>query len=106
MYVGYMVLRRTMHNALKEKHQNATATISQTEKFAGFVTYFMVISEWGFPINEMNVRYLLKYFLHKQGRHVPQLKKTFMEKSCSNHLSNEKKIAHKDFFKTLQNQEL
>ena len=64
---------------MKRKHQNATGgmnVFSQTEELA-FVKHLMVVSEWGFPMDEMNVQYLAKSFLDKQGRRVPQFKENF-----------------------------
>ena len=70
--------RRTLHNALKEK-QNAPGgmtVFSQTEELA-FVKHLMVVSEWGFPMDEMDMQYLAKSYLDKQGHRVPQFKENF-----------------------------
>ena len=61
------VKRGTLHNALKGKHQNGPGgmtVFSQTEELA-FVNHLMVVSEWDFPVDEMDVRYLGKSYLDK-----------------------------------------
>ena len=79
------VKRGTLHIALKGKHQNAPGgmtVFSQTEELA-FVKHLMVVSEWGFPMDEMDVRYLTKSYLDKQGRRVPQFKENLPGKEWS-----------------------
>ena len=73
------VKRGTLHSGLKKKHQNAPGRMtvfSQTEEL-GFVKHLMVVSEWGFPMDQMDVRYLAKSCLDKQGRCVSQFKENF-----------------------------
>ena len=73
------VKRGTLHNVLKEKHQNAPGgmtVLSQTEELA-FVNHLMVVNEWGFPMDEMDVQYLAKSYLDKQGHRVAQFKENF-----------------------------
>ena len=73
------VKRGTLHSTLKGKHQKAPGGMtvcSQTEELA-FVKHLMIVSEWGFPMDEMDVRYLAKSYLDKQGRRVPQFKEKF-----------------------------
>ena len=52
---------------------------SQTEELES-VKHLIVVSEWDFPIDEMDVQYLAKSYLDKQGYHVPQFKENFPEK--------------------------
>ena len=57
MLVIYMVLREILHNALKGKLQNppgGMTVFSQTKEVA-FLKHLMVVSEWYFPMDEMNV---------------------------------------------------
>ena len=73
------VKRGTLHSGLKKKHQSAPGRMtvfSQTEEL-GFVKHLMVVSEWGFPMDQMDVRYLAKSCLDKQGRCVSQFKENF-----------------------------
>ena len=73
------VKRETLHNALKEKHQNISVgmtAFSQTEELS-FIKHLMVVIQWGFPMDEMDVPYLVKSYLDKQGRRVPQFKENF-----------------------------
>ena len=61
------VKRGTLHKALKGKHQNAPGgmtVFSQTEEL-GSIKHLIVVSEWGFPMDEMDVRYLAKSYLDK-----------------------------------------
>ena len=76
------VKRGTLHNALKGKHQNTPGgmtVFSQTEEWA-FVNYLMVVNEWGFPMDEMDVQYLTKSTLTNWVTMFHSSKKIFLER--------------------------
>ena len=52
---------------------------SQTEQLA-FIKHLMIVSEWGFPMDENDVQYLAKSYLDKQGHHLLQFKESFAGK--------------------------
>ena len=67
---AYNIPRRTIMNRLKNVHTNKPgfpATFTKEEERA-FVSCIHQMSEFGFPVTEMELRQIARTFLNKKGR--------------------------------------
>lgn len=72
----YKIPRSTIKNKLKNKHCNKPGhpTIFTTEEEEAFVAHITALSEYGFPITDIDLKIIIKNYLFSSGRQVKQFK--------------------------------
>lgn len=70
----YNIAKGTLVNKVHAKHERKCGrpTVFSCEEEKVFVQYALTVSEWGFPFDVQDLRYLGKLYLDALGRKVPQ----------------------------------
>lgn len=72
----YTIPRSTIKNKLKGAFNKPTGRppVFSTDEEKAFVQHITKLSEFGFPLTEFDLRYILKYYVEKHGRQVQQFR--------------------------------
>lgn len=52
-------------------------TVFSLAEEQAFVQHLLTLADWGFPFDNSDLRYLVRLYLDKQGRKVPQFKENY-----------------------------
>lgn len=74
--IKYNIPRSTIKNKLKNKHRNKPGhpTVFTTEEEQAFVAHTTALSEYGFPITEIDLKIIIQNYLSSRGRQIKQFK--------------------------------
>ncbi|XP_047130715.1 uncharacterized protein LOC124810243 [Hydra vulgaris] len=75
----FEICRNTIQNKLKLKHNQNPGhpTIFTASEESAFVAHIVAVSEFGFPLDELDFRFIVKDYLTSQNKTIPQFRNNF-----------------------------